>query len=139
MILEVRHHAVLFKKKLLLISFNNDSLWKCKKKKPRTTSCLQLLISTMENNTVHSLLQSVALPLCSHLSAWTCEINSWIFFWLNKTSLAWWEALYVEMLPTSSILIKQTASVSKLVFCHIYEILVLHWIIQIYYSSACYC
>jgi len=70
--------------------------------------------------TVHSLLQSVALPLCSHAFAWKREIKTPIFFWLNKASLAWWEALYVEVLPTSPVLAKQIASVSKLAFCHIY-------------------
>lgn len=137
MILEVQHHAVLFKKKSLLISFHNNSLWKCRT--PPNNYMLAPFHFDHGKYSVHSPLQSVALPLCSHAFAWKCEIKTWIFFWLNKTSLAWGEVLYVEVLPTTLILIKQIASVPKIVFSHIYEILVLHWIIQIYYSSACYC
>ena len=73
---------------------------------------------------------------CICMEMWNKNLD---FLLVKQTSLAQWEALYVEMLPTSSILIKQIASVSKLVvLCHIYEILVLHRIILIYYSSHCY-
>lgn len=40
-------------------------------------------------------------------------------------------SIYAEIIPTSLIVINQITSVSRLVFCHVYEIFVLQGIIQI--------
>lgn len=53
-------------------------------KKPLQTTTFATFNFDRGKYTVHSLLQSVALPLCSHAFAWKCEIKTWIFFWLNK-------------------------------------------------------
>lgn len=128
MILEVKHHTLLWKVKLLLIPFNNNSLWKHKWKPKQLHVCTFLLWTWKKSCSFSVTVSGIAFVF--HAFSWKCEIQ--------KNSIACWEALHVEMLPSSLLLIKMIASVWNPVFCYIYEMLVLHRILQIYCSSV-YC
>lgn len=64
MILEVQHHAILFKKKLLLVSFSNNSLQKCRK--PPNSYMFSAFHFDHGKYTVHSLLHCLFVPVYLH-------------------------------------------------------------------------